>query len=309
MKRYAVHHETKYTYAQPVDFGLHIARLSPINGPLQRRLEHAIEVTPTPAWTTAFNDHFGNGLHHFAIETSHTEFRVIQRTVVEITAAPWDADAPAEGWETVRDGMGADAFPAYPDVAEFIYPSPLVPIDAAATGYAAESFTPGVSPVAAAFDLAKRIKAEFAYKPGSTTIDTPVSEIMSARHGVCQDFAHAMISGLRGLGLPARYVSGYLKTHAAPAETDAKEAAAPVQTALVGADASHAWVSVWCGREIGWVEFDPTNALMVAEEHVSLAYGRDFTDVTPLRGLITGGGKHTLAVGVKVELLPDEPAT
>ncbi|MHB1206806.1 MAG: transglutaminase family protein [Rhodospirillaceae bacterium] len=295
MKRYAVRHETKYNYSLPVELGLHMARLSPLNGPLQRRLEHTIDVSPTPAWAMAFNDHFGNGLHHFAIETTHTEFKVVQQTVVEITAAPWSAASPAPAWETVRDGMRADAFPEYPEAAEFIYPSPLVAIDPAATAYAAESFTPGVSPIAAAYDLAKRFKADFTYAPGSTTIDTAVPEIMAARHGVCQDFSHAMISGLRGLGLPARYVSGYLKTHSA--------AGTPEEPALIGADASHAWVSLWCGPDVGWVEFDPTNALIVGEEHIAVAFGRDFTDVTPLRGLITGGGEHSLAVAVKVELL------
>lgn len=295
MKRYAVRHETKYSYSLPVELGLHMARLSPLNGPLQRRLEYNIDVSPTPAWAMAFNDHFGNGLHHFAIETAHTEFKVVQQTVVEVTAAPWSAASPAPAWETVRDGMRADAFPEYPEAAEFIYPSPLIVIDPAATAYAAESFAPGVSPIAAAYDLAKRFKVDFTYAPGSTTIDTAVPEIMAARHGVCQDFSHAMISGLRGLGLPARYVSGYLKTHSA--------AGTPEEPALIGADASHAWVSLWCGPDVGWVEFDPTNALIVGEEHIAVAFGRDFTDVTPLRGLITGGGEHTLAVAVKVELV------
>lgn len=298
MRRYAVRHETRYTYSLPVDIGMHEARLSPVNSALQRRLEHSIDVTPTPAWAMAFSDHFGNGLHHFSIETAHTEFAVVQKTLVEITAPAWAPDSPAPAWETVRDGMQADAFPEFPEPAEFIYASPLAPIDPAATAYAAESFTPGATMIAATFDLTSRIKRDFAYAPGSTTIETPVSEIMEKRHGVCQDFTHAMLSGLRGLGLPARYVSGYLKTHAAaPGPEDKPE------DKLIGADASHAWVSVWCGPDIGWVEFDPTNALMVAEEHIAVAYGRDFTDVTPLRGLITGGGEHRLVVAVKVEAL------
>lgn len=298
MRRYAVRHETKYTYALPVDLGMHVARLSPVSSPLQRRLEHSIDVTPPPAWSMAFNDHFGNGLHHFAIECTHTEFAVVQKTLVEITAPQWTPASPAPAWETVRDGMRADAFPEYPEPAEFIYASPLAPLDPAAAAYAALSFTPGAGMIAAAFDLTRRIKADFAYAPGSTTITTPVAEIMEKRHGVCQDFTHAMISGLRGLGLPARYVSGYLKTHPAPPRPGAP---AMPEEKLVGADASHAWVSVWCGPDLGWVEFDPTNALMVAEEHIAVAYGRDFTDVTPLRGLITGGGDHTLAVAVQVE--------
>ena len=297
MKRYAVRHETRYTYQFSVDIGMHVARLSPVNTALQRRLEHTINVTPTPVWAVAFSDHFGNGLHHFAIETPHTEFAVVQKTIVEISASAWTPASPAPAWETVRDAMHADAFPEYPEPAEFICASPLVQLDPAAAAYAAESFAPGATIIAAAFDLTCRIKRDFAYAPGSTTIDTPVSEIMAKRHGVCQDFTHAMLAGLRGLGLPARYVSGYLKTHGAP------HAGASHDDRLIGADASHAWVSVWCGPEMGWVEFDPTNALMVAEEHIAVAYGRDFTDVTPLRGIITGGGEHTLAVAVRVEAL------
>lgn len=298
MRRYAVRHETRYTYSLPVDFGMHMARLSPVNSTLQKRLEHSIDVTPAPAWAMAFNDHFGNGLHHFVIETPHTEFAVVQKTLVEVTASAWTPASPAPAWETVRDGMRADAFPEYPEPAEFIYASPLVQLDPGAAAYAAESFAPGTAMIAGAFDLACRIKRDFAYAPGSTTIDTPVSEIMRKRHGVCQDFTHAMLAGLRGLGLPARYVSGYLKTHAAAPKPDEAPRSGDK---LVGADASHAWVSVWCGPDIGWVEFDPTNALMVAEEHIAVAYGRDFTDVTPLRGLITGGGDHALAVAVRVE--------
>ena len=141
MKRYAVRHETHYTYSLPVDIGQHVARLSPVTSISQRLIEHTLDVTPTPTWAMAFNDHFGNGLHHFAIETAHTEFAVVQRTLVEVTAPSWTVDSPAPAWETVRDGMQADAFPEYPEAAEFIYASPLVPIDATATAYACLLYT------------------------------------------------------------------------------------------------------------------------------------------------------------------------
>jgi len=315
MKRYAVTHETRYVYGLPVDIGLHIARLSPVDGARQKLIEHQIDVSPDPTWAVAFTDHFGNGMHHFSIETPHEELVVTQRTLVDIVAQPW-ADLPdGPAWETVRDGMCNDGFAAYPEPAEFIYASPLVPLDAAATAYAQEVFTPGKPLVAAVFELTKRIKAEFKYAPGTTTISTAVEEIMEKRRGVCQDFAHIMIAGLRGLGLSARYVSGYLKTYAAAkpedeAPEDSNPAPAPEEdaaTPLVGSDASHAWVSVWCGPEIGWLDFDPTNALAVADEHIAVAYGRDFSDVTPLRGIIMGGGSHALSVGVKVEHI-DSPA-
>jgi len=300
MKRYAVTHETKYTYGLPVELGLHSARLSPMESPRQRLSAHSIDVDPVPAWAVAFTDHFGNSMHHFAIETAHEALIVTQRTIVEVAAAGWAELPPSPNWESIGEMLKADGFPAYPDVAEFLYASPLAPLEFSATEYARGIFTPGAQVLTSAFELARRIKVDFAYSPGATTIATAVAEIMNERKGVCQDFAHAMISGLRGLGIPARYVSGYLKTYAPQSQS----------AALVGADATHAWVSVWCGPDLGWVEFDPTNALVVGDEHIAMAYGRDFTDVTPLRGVIMGGGAHSLSVAVQVDEIQDgSPST
>jgi transglutaminase-like putative cysteine protease len=299
MTRYAVTHETKYNYSIPVALGLHTARISPVEGARQKLIAHTIDVDPVPAWSVAFTDHFGNSIHHIAIETSHEALTVTQRTVVDVLTPTQDQPA-GPSWESVRDIMRSDEFPVHPDVAEFIYASPLIAIEPTAVAYAQEIFKPDTPIVTAAFALASRIKQEFAYAPGVTSNSTSVMEIMTERRGVCQDFAHVMISGLRGLGLPIRYVSGYLKTHAAPG--------APAESGLVGADASHAWVSLWCGPELGWLEFDPTNALIVTDEHISVAYGRDFSDVTPLGGVIMGGGHHELAVSVKVERLDDTAA-
>lgn len=293
MKRYSVSHETTYNYATPVEFGLHEARLSPVNGPHQKLLEHAIDVSPMPTWSVAFIDHFGNNMQHIAIEHGHEALTVIQRSVVEITVPP-GTRSPGPAWETLRNVMIADGFAAYPDVAEFMYPSPHVTLDDAARQFARRAFTPGAPVAEAALKLACLFKSDFAYEPGSTTISTTVAEILADRRGVCQDFAHAMIAGLRGLKIPARYVSGYLKTHGPVGEQS---------TALVGADATHAWVSVWCGPDLGWMEFDPTNALAVTDEHIAVAYGRDFSDVTPLRGVIVGGGTHTPDVRVTVTRL------
>lgn len=296
MKRYAVTHETKYDYSIPVELGLHTARLSPHTGQNQKLVDHHIDVTPQPAWSVTFRDHYGNTMQHIAIDCVHEALTVTQRSVVEVTSPAWAMVPAGPAWETIRDAMLADAISAYPEVAEFLYPSPLIPATPAAAEFARQAFTAGAPIGHAALELTTLFKSQFAYLPGATTIATPVSEVMEKRQGVCQDFAHAMIAGLRALGLPARYVSGYLKTHA--------PAGAP---ALVGADATHAWVSVWCGSEIGWVDFDPTNALAVTNEHIVVAYGRDFSDVTPLRGVITGGGQHTLGVAVTVELTAGGP--
>jgi transglutaminase-like putative cysteine protease len=174
-------------------------------------------------------------------------------------------------------------------VAVFAFPSPLVPLDAAARAYCAEALKAGRPIVPAVAEIMGRIKRDFAYVPGATTVTTPVGEVMQKRRGVCQDFAHAMLAGLRAHGLPARYVSGYIRTRPAPGGT-----------ARRGGDASHAWVAAWCGPELGWLEFDPTNDMMVGEEHIVLAHGRDFSDVSPLRGVILGGGTHTVEVSVTV---------
>jgi transglutaminase-like putative cysteine protease len=174
-----------------------------------------------------------------------------------------------------------------------IVSSPLAPDnDAEARAYCAESFAPRRPIVAAVRDLTTRVNRDFAYVPGATTVSTPVAEVMRIRRGVCQDFAHVMIAGLRAHGLPARYVSGYVRTYPPAGGTERR-----------GGDASHAWAAAWCGPVLGWIEFDPTNDLVVGEEHIVLAYGRDFSDVSPLRGVILGGGAHTADVSVTVTAL------
>jgi len=294
MRRYAVRHATLYQYGAPVDLGLHQLRLSPVNLGRQSVVQQAIEITPQPDSLVQFTDHFGNGVHSVSVETRHQEFSVVLQAIIEIADAADGALPDGPAWETIRDAMQGDGFPTPPDVAEFTFPSPLAQGDAAATDYVGRSFVPGAAMVPALRDLLARIHADFAYTPGITDVTTSVAEVMESRAGVCQDFAHIMIAGLRGLGLPARYVSGYLKTYA----PDSGER-------LQGADASHAWVSVWCGPALGWLDCDPTNDLIVGDEHIAVAYGRDFSDVTPLRGVILGGGRHNLSVAVTVT---EEPA-
>jgi transglutaminase-like putative cysteine protease len=288
MRRYTVRHETHYKYGAPVDLGLHQLRLTPVHLGRQSLVQHGVEISPAPDTLSEFTDHFGNGVHSASIETRHDAFSVVLQATVEI-ADPVAALADGPAWETVRAAMQGDGFPAPPDVAEFTYPSPLAQANADATAYVAQSFPAGALMVPALRDLLARIHADFAYTPGVTDVNTSVGEVMSSRAGVCQDFAHVMIAGLRGIGLPARYVSGYLKTY--PPESGER---------LQGADASHAWVSVWCGAEAGWIDCDPTNNLIVGDEHIAVAYGRDFSDVTPLRGVILGGGAHSLSVAVTV---------
>lgn len=287
MKRYAIRHETVYRYRTPVDLGLHVLRLTPITIRGQRSRGQTLTVAPLPARQHMFVDHFGNVVHHIAIEATHSEFSVTLDATVEVTRRATSEGGPE--WETVRTAMQGNGFPSPPAVAEFIYPSPLAGIEDRASLYAAPSFTAGRPIVAALRELTGRIYTDFAYTPNVTTVSTKVAEVLATRRGVCQDFAHLMIAGLRGLGLPARYVSGYLRT--TPPEGGAQRR---------GYDASHAWVSAWCGPALGWIEFDPTNDLVVAADHVVVAYGRDFSDATPLHGVILGGRSHTLSVAVSV---------
>lgn len=296
MKRYRVTHETHYEYGQPVEIGLHTARISPATTASQKLVSHEIDVSPLPAWSVAFADHYGNSMHHFSVESEHTTLTVTQRAIVDVMPPSQSPTRASPTWETVRDSLLVDGIAAQPHVVEFIYPSPLVPREPTATAFAQATFAAGTNILVGALELARRFKAVFKYAPGSTNVTTPVSEVMARKTGVCQDFAHAMIAGLRGIGLPARYVSGYLRTLKRSEAFDRERG-------LTGADESHAWVSVWCGAEVGWMEFDPTNALAVTDEHIVVAYGRDYSDVTPLRGVIRGGGQHKLNVAVAVELV------
>lgn len=293
MTRYAVRHETVYNYGRPVNIGLHLLWLSPLNTFGQSALSQTLTINPDPARTRAFKDHFSNVVHHVAVEMSHRQFSVTLDAQVEVDRGGVHDDGPP--WEQIRDRMRDDGFPSPPDVAEFVYPSPLAPIEDGATQFAASSFTAARPIVSAVRDLISRIHAQFVYTPNLTDISTKVAEVIAMKRGVCQDFAHLMIAGLRGRGLPARYVSGYIRT--LPSKAGAFHR---------GSDASHAWVSVWCGDSLGWIEFDPTNDRIVENEHIVVAYGRDYSDVTPLRGVILGGGRHTLSVGVDVTELPEQ---
>lgn len=272
-----------------MDLAQHLAHLRPRSLPGQTVARCEVTVEPAADARTTHVDHFGNTVDSFRIDTAHDELVVEMRAEVDValpTPPPAEATPP---WNELRDALAAP-FPVETEAVEFAHPSPLVAPDDAALAYARPSFPEGVPILQGARDLTRRIRADFAYTPGATDISTPLAEVFARRVGVCQDFAHVQIAALRALGLPAAYVSGYIRTYRDPGEA-----------ALRGADASHAWVAVWCG-DAGWVHLDPTNDLVAREEHVIVAWGRDFADVSPVRGIILGGGHHTY--GVEVELMP-----
>lgn len=286
---YRVRHSTQYKYADPVDLAAHLMHLRPLPAPGQTIVSEALTVSPTPARTSERRDHFGNRATWLFLDTPHRIFEVVSEAVVEVhaTAPPDPADTPP--WEHVRDLAEAGGAGSWAE-AEFRFDSPRVPMLAGARDYAARSFSPGRPILAALLDLNERMYGDFTFRAGVTTVSTPIAQVLERREGVCQDFTHLMLSGLRGLGLPARYVSGYIRTHPPPGQARRR-----------GADQSHAWVGGWLGPAHGWVGLDPTNGVLVAEEHVILAVGRDFSDISPLRGMILGGGRHTLQVGVDLE--------
>lgn len=291
---FQVRHITRYTYARGIDLGVHMLHLQPRALPHQQVLRSALHISPTPARRRHGLDHFGNQVTWLFLHEHDPEFEVTLEARVDVCfpAPPPVEQTPA--WEDVsamaRAG-GPDAWQA----AEFLFDSPMVKADPAAGEYAAPSFPPGRPILEALLELNTRIRKEFTFRAGVTDLSTPISQVLARREGVCQDFTHLMICALRTLGLPARYVSGYIRTKPAPGTQR-----------RVGADQSHAWVSCWLGPMHGWIDLDPTNALVVHDEHVVLAWGRDYSDISPIRGVILGGGDHSLAVSVDLEPIEND---
>lgn len=288
---FRVRHATTYRYTKPVDLAAQLMHLRPMRTPWQSVLEEALHLTPDTGRLVDRIDHFGNRVTWLFYETAHTLFEVVSEAVVDVRAQPYPVAAETPPWEVVRDAARLGGPGAW-EAAEFRFESPRVDLLAGAREYAAASFPPGRPILAALTDLNDRMYRDFKFRSGVTTISTPIAHVLERREGVCQDFTHLMLSGLRGLGLPARYTSGYIRTRPPPGQTRRR-----------GADMSHAWVGGWLGPEHGWVGLDPTNGILVGEEHVLLAVGRDFSDISPLRGMILGGGKNTLEVGVDLEPL------
>ncbi|MEM6676750.1 MAG: transglutaminase family protein [Pseudomonadota bacterium] len=293
---YEVRHVTAYRYARPAAFSQHLLRLTPRETDDQRVLSTRIELTPRTE-VSPERDMFGNTAHMATVTRPHESLTITATSRVERQAPSQFIFEAGAGWEQVRDqALGSSNAPPVPSVAPFIFPSAMTEPNAALRAYAAESLLPGRPLLAAASDLMSRIYRDFEYVPGATAADTLPEESFAVRRGVCQDFAHVMLACLRAFRLPARYVSGYLRT--IPPEG---------QTRLEGADASHAWVAVW-DPVFAWVDFDPTNDIVPGLDHVTLAWGRDFADVSPVSGLVVGGGAQTLSVGVDVRPLSAETA-
>jgi transglutaminase-like putative cysteine protease len=286
---YRVEHETRYVHATQVSMSQHAACLTPRQLARQTVHEYELDVEPRPADHSERIDYFGNAVTSFSILRPYTELRVRATSLVEVHDAGAAIDPEASpAWEEVRAAGAFRRGVPLDESAQFRYPSPFVQPAAELAAFARPVFEPGRPLLAAAIELMQRIHEQFQFDPGATTITTPIARVLSERRGVCQDFAHLQIACLRSMGIPARYTSGYLLTDPPPG-----------RPRLIGADASHAWLSVCCPRH-GWVDLDPTNAVLPGLRHVTLAWGRDYGDVSPLRGVVLGGGEHELTVGVSV---------
>ena len=288
---YEVTHTTTYDYVEEVSVSHHLLRLTPCRYPKQECLEHDLTVVPTPATLTEHRDYFGNSTHYASLETAHRQ--LVLRSHAKVAVSPSFIPEPSEtpAWEAVRARCRDDRAGQSLEAHEFIYPSPLVPVADEFADYARPSFTRGRPVLDAVTDLTRRINEDFAFDPAASTVSTPVAEVFRSRRGVCQDFAHIQLACLRSLGLPACYVSGYLETDPAPG-----------QPKLRGADASHAWVSFFCPG-LGWLDVDATNNCLPSLRHITLARGRDYNDVCPIRGVLVGGQKQSLSVSVDVNAL------
>jgi transglutaminase-like putative cysteine protease len=294
---YRVCHRTVYDYAGTVAHAHHLLHLMPRPTPWQTCHDYQLEIVPAPALNRREIDACGNPVARIEIDRPHERLEVTARMQVELQQRAQPELAAGEAWESLRSALQYHARPLAEELREALryrVQSPLVPIKRVFGEFAAECFPAGCSVLAGAQALMQKVHRELDYAPGTTDINTPLREVLERRAGVCQDYAHLMIAGLRSLGLAARYVSGYLRT--GPRSEAERE--------LVGADASHAWVAVYAPPH-GWVEFDPTNNLLVDRDHVVLGWGRDFSDVSPLRGVILGSGAHTLTVAVTVEPLAE----
>jgi transglutaminase-like putative cysteine protease len=288
--KYTIQHKTAYAYLEPVSLCYNIARLVPRNTREQICKNTTIHITPEPDRIDEYEDFFGNKVIYFSIEKEHWELTVnvtseVERNVSAQMELGVHRNAFLEDVKKELSELKEDAL----DIKQYLFDTPMTALDEDILDYALLSFIPGRSVFEAAEDLTKRIYTDFEYKPGHTTIATPLSLVMQERKGVCQDFAHLAISCLRSIGLPARYVSGYIET-LSPEGIEK----------LIGVDASHAWFSVYI-TGLGWTDFDPTNSCLVSDQHITIGWGRDYADIAPLEGIILSSGSHELTVSVDVK--------
>jgi transglutaminase-like putative cysteine protease len=315
--QYRVRHETEYSYGADVVHSHQLLHLVPRPSRFQECVEHSIEISPLAHHRRDEIDAFGNIVTRVELETAHRQLDVSAEMKVDVHPRPQVAAASTDPWEHVRENLSYNTgrWPSREvlEACRFRHESPYIRIKQAFNDYGSECFAPGRPVLACAEALMQKIHRELKYSPGETNIATPLSEVLENRRGVCQDFAHLMIASLRSRGLAARYVSGYIRLRSAVKDADCGEgdpAALAVEPARslepqldwVGAGASHAWVAVY-SPPFGWHELDPTNNVHVGTDHIAIAWGRDFGDVSPLRGVILGGGSHTLSVSVTVEPL------
>ena len=301
MTLYRVTHETRYEYGEPAVISHNQGHLLPRSSERQTLHHLELRIEPSPLHVQWQQDYYGNDVVFFTLQEPHERLVVRTESRVEVKPRPPLRVEESPAWEQVaeslrraRDEPGLAAF-------EMVWESPFVATGEVFADYARSSFTPGRRLAEALLELNARIHREFRYDPEATSLATPIEEVLEQRHGVCQDFAHLMIGCLRSLGLPARYVSGYLKS------AEAKSSQRGQAEDLVGSEASHAWVSCWCPVN-GWIDLDPTNDVVPSDRHVLLAYGRDYDDVSPLKGVTLGGGAHSVAVQVEARPVPGEGA-
>jgi transglutaminase-like putative cysteine protease len=296
MTTYRIRHQTSYAYETPVLHAHHLAHLRP------RRLEHQstrrtlLEITPVPRDQHRQEDYFGNDCDVLEVLSAHERFDIVATSDVDVReratlARIADPAFKALEWQSTREQLRENTRLLF--AREYCFDSPLVRVHPVLHEYAEPSFGKGRGLIDAVLELNQRVHGDFKYEPASTDVSTPLAQVMRERRGVCQDFAHVMVGCLRSVGLAARYVSGYLETVPPPG-----------QPRLVGNDASHAWVAAFVPG-LGWLDLDPTNALLPSQSHITVAHGRDFSDVSPLKGVVLGGGRHSVKVGVDVQRLPD----
>jgi transglutaminase-like putative cysteine protease len=285
---YLVRHRTTYRYLQDVSYSCHLAHLRLRETPNQHVFSSVVSLDPEPASRENRPDYFGNDCEWFTLDQPHALLEVLAESRVRVNPPQAHDVRLSESWETVRGRLEEADDATSRDAVQFIFDSPLTAFTSDIAGYAIKSFPPGQKLLSGALDLMTRIHRDFRYDTTVTDAATPVDRVFEIRAGVCQDLAHIGIAAMRSLGLPARYVSGYLLTQPPPG-----------MPRMLGADASHAWFSVWA-PPLGWIDLDPTNNVAVGEGHVTVAYGRDYGDVSPLNGIILGGHDHIIEVGVDV---------
>ncbi|MBX9789615.1 MAG: transglutaminase family protein [Pirellulales bacterium] len=292
---YRVSHETTYNYSEPVTLCQNLSHLTPRDLPEQYCWRTDLVIRPEPALRFGYNDYFGNRATFCTVQEPHRELTMIATHYVEVALRPPSEPSASVPWEEARDRLRADRSRESLEAYQFAFASRYSQPSAKLAAYAEHSFKPGANLYEAVLDLTTRIHEDFTYDPQATTVSTPLDEVFAQRRGVCQDFAHLEIACLRSLGLAARYVSGYLRTVPPPGKD-----------ALAGADATHAWLSVY-DPDNGWLDVDPTNDQVVADEHILLAWGRDYDDVNPIKGVVHGGGQHTIELSVDVACLTELP--